>query len=270
MSFLRKILAIKREEVRQAKRRMPEAALLALPRPPRRDFAGRLRRGGLAVIAEVKRASPSRGLLAPALDLPRLVSQYEEGGAAAISVLTDREFFHGSPQDLEDARQATGLPLLRKDFLIDPYQLIETDRHGADAVLLIVACLGRSQLREMLSAARELSLAVLLEVHDEAELDHAAAVGAAIVGINNRDLRTFRVDPATTHRLLPRVPKGTLVVAESGIRGPEDAATLARAGVDAILVGESLVTSADPAAALRALREAGEGVHQDLRPDQCG
>ncbi|MDI6871474.1 MAG: indole-3-glycerol phosphate synthase TrpC [Bacillota bacterium] len=254
MSFLSAILEAKRAEVRRARRRVPEAILAASPRPARRDFSASLRQEGLSVIAEVKRASPSRGPLAPDLDLGWLVSRYEAGGAAAVSVLTDGRFFAGSLADLRAIRELTSLPLLRKDFLIDPYQVVEAAAAGADAVLLIVACLSAPQLSELLAAAEEQGLAALVEVHTPAELQTAVAAGARIVGLNNRDLHTFAVDPGTTLRLLPEVPRGCLVVAESGLRQPEEAAALARAGVDAVLVGEALVKSPDPAGLIRAFR----------------
>lgn len=257
MSFLTDILAVKREEIAEAKRRLPEAALRERPRPPRRDFAAALRQAGLAVIAEVKRASPSKGTLAPGLDPARQAVAYERGGAAALSVLTDRRFFLGSLADLQAARKATALPILRKDFLLDPYQVVEAAVHGADAVLLIVAALGRSQLAELLAAAREEGLAALVEVHSAAELAVAVNVGAELIGLNNRDLGTFAVDLHTSLRLLPLVPPGALAVAESGIAGPAEAALLARAGAGAVLVGEALVRSADPAGLIQALRAAG-------------
>ncbi|HHW14463.1 MAG TPA: indole-3-glycerol phosphate synthase TrpC [Firmicutes bacterium] len=257
MSFLTEILAVKQEEVAEARRRVSEAALRDLPRPPRRDFAAALRRERLAVIAEIKRASPSKGALAPGLDPARQAMAYERGGAAALSVLTDRRFFHGSLADLQAAREATALPILRKDFLLDPYQVVEAAVHGADAVLLIVAALGRSQLLELLAAAQEEGVAALVEVHTAEELAVAADAGAELLGINNRDLRTFAVDLNTTLRLLPQAPPGALVVAESGVAGPVEAALLAGAGVDAVLVGEALVRSADPAGLIQALRAAG-------------
>jgi indole-3-glycerol phosphate synthase len=255
MSFLSEVLAVKREEVRQARRRRAEAALLSSPRPVRRDFTAGLRQPGLSLIAEVKRASPSKGLLAPHLDLKWLVGQYEAGGAAAISVLTDRRFFQGSLADLEAVRALTSLPLLRKDFLIDPYQVAEAGAAGADAVLLIVACLGDGQLAELLAAAGEQGLAALVEVHTLAELERALAAGARLIGLNNRDLTTLAVDRNTALRLRPAVPPGCLTVAESGVHRPTEAAVLAEAGVDAILVGEALVRSAEPSRLLRAWRD---------------
>ena len=254
MSFLSEILAVKREEIREAKSRIPEGALLSGSLPARKDFLAGLKQEGLAVIAEVKRASPSKGPLAPGLDLQKLVGQYQEGGAAAVSVLTDKRFFGGGLDDLRRARQATELPLLRKDFIIDPYQVAEASHAGADAILLIVACLEQAQLRELLSAARDLSLGALVETHTRAELERALELNVEAVGINNRDLHTFQVDLDTTLQLLPIVPDGIVVVAESGIKGPKEAETLAKAGVDAILVGEALVKSADPAAAIKELR----------------
>lgn len=254
MSFLSEILAAKLEEVKEAKRRIPEAVLGLGPRPAGDRFLASLRRPGLSVIAEVKRASPSKGLLAPSLDLAWLVGRYESGGASAISVLTDRKYFQGSLADLRTVRQLTPLPLLRKDFLVDPYQVAEAAWVGADAVLLIVACLAHDQLAELLAAAREKGLAALVEVHSAAELETAVGLGADLIGLNNRNLTTLEVDLGTTLRLLPQVPVGVVVVAESGIARRENAATLARAGVEAILVGETLVTSSDPAALIQAFR----------------
>ena len=254
MSFLSEILAVKREEIREAKSRIPEGALLAGSLPARKDFLAGLKQEGLAVIAEVKRASPSKGPLAPGLDPQKLVVQYQEGGAAAVSVLTDKQFFGGGLDDLRRARQATELPLLRKDFIIDPYQVAEASHAGADAIPLIVACLDRAQLRELLSTARELGLATLVETHTQAELERALELDLAIIGINNRNLDTFQVDLDTTFQLLPMVPEGLAVVAESGIKGRDEAERLAKAGVDAILVGETLVKSADAAAAIRELK----------------
>ncbi len=256
MSFLRDIIAVKREEISRAKRLYPESSLAAETMTTRRDFAGALRQDGLAVIAEIKRASPSKGPLAPHLDPAQLVRRYDAGGAAAVSILTDRTFFGGSLEDLRIARQSTDLPLLRKDFILDPYQIVETCWAGADAILLIAACLGRDQLRELLAAAREYGLAALVETHNEAELELIAGLDPAAIGINNRDLATFQEDLRTTLRLLPLVPAGLPIVSESGIRGRSDAGVLARAGVDAILVGEALVKSKDPAEAIRRLRGA--------------
>lgn len=255
MSLLEQILAEKRAEIRAAKSRVPEAALLQEAHGERRDFLGALRRPGLSVIAEIKRASPSRGPLRPNLDPPSLARDYERGGAAAISVLTERLFFQGSLDDLRAVREATSLPLLRKDFIIDPYQIAEAAAVGADAILLIAACLTRTGLQELLAAAGELGLAALVEVHDEDELALAVELGAPAIGVNNRNLHTFTVDLAVGLRLLPIIPKTIVRVAESGIRGLAEAMELRKAGAEAVLVGESLIMGGDPAALIRKLRE---------------
>lgn len=224
--------------------------------PELRDFRGALAQPGLSVIAEIKRRSPSRGDLAPGAVAADLARAYEAGGAACLSVLTDEEFFGGSPDDLREARAACGLPVLRKDFTLSPIDVVEARLMGADAVLLIVAALSDAELTRLHGLATELGMAVLVEVHDEAELDRALAAGAAIVGVNQRDLRTFEVDHARAARLAARIPPGVLKVAESGIRTRDDAAACEQAGFDAVLVGESIVTSPDPAAAVRALKGA--------------
>jgi len=223
-----------------------------------RDFASALRGPGLRLIAEIKRASPSRGTIRPGLDPAALAREYERGGAAAVSVLTDRQFFGGALSDLALVRRAVGLPLLRKDFIIDPWQLEESVAAGADAVLLIARLLGPEQLAGFLEDARQLELAALVEVHDEADLERALDAGARLVGINNRDLATFQVDLGVTARLRPLVPPAVTVVAESGISQPAHAAQLRRLGVHAMLVGEALVRSEHPAQAVRRLL-AGEG-----------
>lgn len=256
MSFLDDIIAHKLAEVAAAKSRVPEGALLSAARPARRGFHDALRRVQPAVIAEVKRASPSRGLIAPDLDLPALVRAYQAGGAAALSILTDGRFFGGALTDLSAAREAVSLPLLRKDFILDPYQAAEAAAAGADAILLIAACLERERLGDLLAAAGELALDALVEVHNEAELEIALALGAALIGVNNRDLRTFQTDPGVALRLLPLIPPDVTAVAESGIAGPAEASLFCRAGARALLVGEALVRSGDPAAAVQALREA--------------
>jgi indole-3-glycerol phosphate synthase len=208
---------------------------------------------GLAVIAEIKRRSPSKGDLAADLAPDRLASEYQAGGAACLSVLTDAEFFGGSPADLAAARAATELPVLRKDFTVCAADVCDARTMGADAVLLIVAALGDSELSELAALARMVGLDALVEVHDEAELERALAVGADLVGVNQRDLVTFEVDPARAERVAKAMPEGVVKVAESGIRGSDDAARLADAGFDAVLVGESLVRSADPRSAVAAL-----------------
>lgn len=213
----------------------------------------------LAVIAEIKRASPSRGRFPVEIDPPAVAHDYLDGGAAALSVLTDEPFFQGSLADMEAAAAVAhagdrAAPVLRKDFIIDSYQIHEARAFGADAILLIVAALEQSLLVDLLQAAQELGLSVLVEVHDEAETQRALAAGASIVGINNRDLRTFNVDLAVTERLAPRVPPSAILVGESGIFTAEDATRLANVGVDAVLVGESLIVSPDRAVAIGALR----------------
>jgi indole-3-glycerol phosphate synthase len=250
MSFLGDILARKREEVTLRRAARPdeelEAALADLPPPL--DFAGVLaaRGGATRIIAEVKRKSPSAGPLAPALDAPGQARRYASAGAAAVSVLTDGPFFGGALEDLAAVRAAVGLPLLRKDFILDRYQLLEARLSGADAVLLIVAAL-ETELARLLEAARQLGLGVLVEVHDERELEVALGVGARVVGVNNRDLRTFEVDLAVSERLLPRIPDPVKAVAESGLKTAADARRLREAGASNLLVGEALVRAPDPA-----------------------
>ncbi len=209
---------------------------------------------GLAVIAEVKRRSPSRGDLNADLDPARVATAYQGGGASCLSVLTDAEFFGAQPDDLERARQATTLPVLRKDFTVDARDVADARLLGADAVLLIAAALDDAELADLAALAAEIGLDALVEVHDEAELDRALAMGADLIGVNQRDLVTFDVDTDRAVRLAPRMPPGTVAVAESGVRGPADGARLAQAGYQAVLVGEALVTSGDPAAAVAALR----------------
>lgn len=213
----------------------------------------------LAVISEVKRRSPSKGALAADLDPVELARSYEAGGASCLSVLTDVEFFGGSPADLQAARAATALPVLRKDFTVSVRDVYDAAIMGADCVLLIVAALDDAELGEFHAATLDVGLDALVEVHDEAELARALAVGATLVGVNQRDLVTFEVDTARAVRVVPLMPPEVVKVAESGISGPADAAILARAGYDAVLVGESLVRSSDPAAAVAALRAAAAG-----------
>lgn len=252
--FLEKILAARRASPHflDGPSRLPELRRQAAGASPVRDFAAALLGGRPAVIAEIKRASPSKGDLRPDLDPAELARAYERGGAAALSVLTEGPHFRGTLQDLRSAREACDLPVLRKDFLLQEWEVVEARAAGADAVLLIVAALPPERLRAMLEAASDQGLAALVEVHDEGELELALAAGARIVGINNRDLRSFRVDLETTRRLAPRIPDGVIRVSESGIARPEDLRNLGR--VEAVLVGESLVTSPDPETALRMLR----------------
>ncbi len=219
----------------------------------RRDFAAALRQRAPAIIAEMKKASPSRGVLATHFDPAARARDYQRGGAAALSVLTDESFFQGSLADLTAARAAVDLPVLRKDFTLDEYQVVEAAAHGADAILLIVAILDEASIRALRTAAARYAMAALVEVHDDRELDIALAAGADVIGVNNRDLRTFAVDLETSIRLGKRIPAGVLKIAESGIHSPADVARLTAAGFDAMLVGEHLMQSADPAAAIGAL-----------------
>lgn len=258
--ILGRILAAKREAVAAARAARPLRDLRAeaAAAPPARDFAGAIRRGRgasgpIRAIAEVKRASPSAGLLREPFDPAGLAAAYAAAGADALSVLTDGPFFQGAPEHLEAARRESGLPTLRKDFILDPYQVYETRALGADALLLIVAALEPPMLSDLLSLSREVGLAALTEVHTAGELETALAAGAEVVGINNRDLHTFRVDLRITFDLLPKVPAEVPVVSESGIASRADVARLEAAGVDAVLVGEALLRAPDPGAALRAL-----------------
>ncbi len=209
---------------------------------------------GLAVIAEVKRRSPSKGDLFADLDPATIARQYEEAGASCLSVLTDSAHFGGSARDLEEARSATDLPVLRKDFTVDARDVCDARLMGADCLLLIVAALDDGELEDFHRLALELELDVLVETHDEAEVERALRVGATLVGVNQRDLTTFEVDTDRAVRVAAAIPSGVVKVAESGVRGPEDSAALHAAGYDAILVGESLVTARDPALALAQLR----------------
>ena len=257
MSVLDEILVTKRTEVARLAERAAalEAEAAAAPRSDR-DFAAALRRpdGRVAVIAEIKRKSPSKGPLAPALDAAATASLYAAGGAAALSVLTDGPYFDGSLDDLRCARAAIGLPVLRKDFTVDPLQLFEARAAGADAILLIVAALPDDVLLADLHAlATELGLAALVEADDEAGVERALAAGARIVGVTNRNLRDFEEDLTTGARLAGLIPPDVVAVAESAIRSAGDAQVMAEAGFSAVLVGEHLVRSPDPEAAVAAL-----------------
>ena len=253
MSILDKILAVKRAEVAAAKRAAPEVEARARAAPATRDFVGALRAKKPAVIAEIKRASPSKGLLRAHFDPAAIARSYEQAGAACLSVLTDREFFQGSGEDLIKARAACALPALRKDFLIDPYQAFEARALGADCVLLIVACLEDAQLRALEKMAHGLGMAVLVEVHDAAELERALALNTPLIGINNRNLRTFETRLETTLNLLPRVPSGRVVFTESGILSTADVRRMREHGVEAFLVGEAFMRADDPGKALSGL-----------------
>ena len=245
--ILEEIVANTRVEVAERRQfvSLAEMRTRAESAPPARDFAGALQCDHVALLAEVKRASPSRGALRVELDPAQLARVYAEGGASAVSVLTDAKYFHGSLTDLEAVRAAADVPVLRKDFVVDEYQLYEARAHQADAVLLIVRILSDAQLRDYAALARLLGLGVLTEVHDEAELDRALTVEAPIVGINNRNLTDFTVSLETTERLAPHIPPGKIIVAESGVFTRADVERVARAGAQAVLVGEALVRAPD-------------------------
>jgi indole-3-glycerol phosphate synthase len=230
---------------------------LAEKRGPARDFVSALRKnidaGQAAVIAEIKRASPSKGLLREQFAPAEIAKSYAAGGAACLSVLTDREFFQGAPEHLAAARAACALPALRKDFVFDPYQVLEARAMDADCILLIAACLSAAEMKALEAVALELGMAVLVEVHDAAELDAALTLRTPLVGVNNRDLRTFETRIETTLALLERMPADRIVITESGIASPADVARLRARGVNAFLVGEAFMRAPDPGQALRAL-----------------
>lgn len=253
-TYLDEIIAAHRAAARADDRSVDQLVEWALRADAARPFRAALAGEGLAVIAEIKRRSPSRGDLAPDLDPGVLAKDYAAGGAACLSVLTDEAHFGGSATDLAAARGAVDLPVLRKDFTVSEADVCDARIMGADAVLLIVAALDDDELRAFRLLASELDLAALLEVHDEAELDRAMAAGADLVGVNQRDLRTFDVDRSRAAALAERIPDGVVKVAESGVRHRRDAADLLFHGYDAVLVGEALVTSDDPAAAVRTMR----------------
>jgi len=257
--ILQRILARKAEEVaqRRAARPLDELQAMAGGLPPARGFADAIRRrvgaGEPAVIAEVKKASPSKGLIRADFDPAAIARSYEAAGAACLSVLTDIDFFQGSDDYLRQARDACALPVLRKDFIVDPYQVHESRVLGADCILLIVAALEDAALAGMANLAHELGMDVLVEVHDLDELERALQTDAALVGVNNRNLRTFEVSLDTTLALREAVPPDRLLVTESGIATRDDVAAMREAGVGAFLVGESFMREADPGAALRRL-----------------
>ncbi len=257
--ILERILAVKRAELADAQRDRPLAvvrALAAAQQPPR-DFVGALRAriaaGRPAVIAEIKRASPSRGVLRTEFDPAAIAQSYARHGAACLSVLTDAQFFQGAPAHLALAREACGLPVLRKDFVIDEYQVHESRTLGADCILLIVAALDLPRMQALEAAARSLGMAVLVEVHDAGELEKALNLATPLVGINNRNLRTFETRLETTLDLLARVPGDRLVVTESGILAPSDVARMHANAVQAFLVGEAFMRATDPGVALEEL-----------------
>jgi indole-3-glycerol phosphate synthase len=248
LSVLERIVAAKRAEVAAARKRTPQVKVDAAPAV--RDFVGALRAKRPAVIAEIKRASPSKGLLRNDFDPAAIAKSYAGGGAACMSVLTDKEFFQGAPEHLAAARAACTLPVLRKDFLIDPYQVYESRALGADCVLLIAACLKDREMRELEKLAQGVGMAVLVEVHDAAELERALALETPLLGINNRNLRSFETRLETTLELLPRIPADRLVITESGILSRADVARMRSHGVQAFLVGEAFMRANDPGAAL--------------------
>jgi len=264
-TFLSDILIARKQKVEEARSLVPRESLerASEARHEFRDFAGALSGPGIRVIAELKQASPSRGILRKDYHRREIAQAYEAAGAAALSVLTEEQFFHGSLTDLIDARDAIGLPVLRKDFIVDAYQVLESAAAGADALLLIVAALADGDLRTLLELSHRLRMAALVEVHTEKELDRALHAGAEIIGVNNRNLETFEVDLETSFRLRAKIPAKCLAVSESGIQTAAELRRLAEAGFNAVLIGEHLMAATDPG---RELAKLLEGVHRAPSP----
>jgi indole-3-glycerol phosphate synthase len=255
-NILDRIVAARRESIAHRKRVLPEVALkIAVEKKvlPPRDFAAALSRDGINVIAELKKASPSRGVLRQEYAPAVLAEALEHAGAAALSVLTEEDFFSGSLADLKEASRVTKIPILRKDFIVDSWQVWETRASGADAFLLIAAILSDAPLRELLELGRSLQMEPLVEVHTREELDRVVAAGARIIGVNNRDLRDFQVHLETSLTLVEAIPEDCIAVSESGLRSHDDLSRLRRAGFDAFLIGERLMADPDPAASMRVL-----------------
>ncbi|MDP6438583.1 MAG: indole-3-glycerol phosphate synthase TrpC [Candidatus Brocadiia bacterium] len=255
--ILRRICAVKRDEIARLRERGTGEleGLLRRQSPPRGFRAALTASDRVALVAEVKKASPSKGVIREDFDPAAIARSYERGGARCLSVLTDTAFFQGRLEDLAGAREGVSLPALRKDFILDPIQVLQSRAWGADCVLLIVAALADAELRELLAAARNLGMDALVEVHDGRELERAVAAGADTIGVNNRDLRTFEVDLETTRRLAAGVPDGVVLVAESGICSRADIESLTPCGIDAVLVGEGLMRADDIEAAARELSD---------------
>ncbi len=254
--FLEEIVKIKKEEVSRRKALLPqrelEDTIAGLP-PPRNMFDAISRRSPMAVIAEIKRASPSVGVIKEEVDLCHLAREYEAGGACAVSVLTESHFFKGDLSYLHRVKEEISLPVLQKDFVLDPFQIYEGRVSGADAILLIACLLDQEQLKDFVGLVRELEMTPLVEIHDQQDLQRVSALDLSLIGINNRDLRTFEVDLRTTLRLRKEIPWGTRVISESGIRTSEDVKRLKEVGIDGILVGEILMRAPDPASKIKEL-----------------